>query len=125
MRTDLGVKRACALLRRNEWRKKALLRKTAERKALVKAYASRRASLKAIVMDRSKPAEERFKAQLKLAALPRNSSTSRVRNRCELTGRPRGFLPENENFTYRPAGSGLKWPASRHGQIELVKGRRK
>ena len=71
--------------------KKSAIEKNRRRRAQVKAYASRRASLKAIIMDRSKPAEERFKAQLKLATLPRNSSTSRVRNRCELTGRPRGF----------------------------------
>jgi small subunit ribosomal protein S14 len=54
-------------------------------------YAARRAALKAIVMDRSKPMEERFKATLKLAELPRNSAKVRVRNRCEVSGRPRGY----------------------------------
>jgi small subunit ribosomal protein S14 len=54
-------------------------------------YANKRAALKAIVMDQGKPMEERFKAQLQLAALPRNSSKTRIRNRCEVTGRPRAF----------------------------------
>jgi small subunit ribosomal protein S14 len=62
-----------------------------KRRNLVKKYASRRARLKAIANDKNLPAEERFAARLKLAELPRNSSPNRVRNRCELTGRPRGF----------------------------------
>ncbi|TIT62228.1 MAG: 30S ribosomal protein S14, partial [Mesorhizobium sp.] len=51
----------------------------------------KRAALKAIIMDQSKPMEERFRAQLKLAALPRNSAKIRIRNRCEVTGRPRAY----------------------------------
>jgi len=50
-----------------------------------------RARLKAIARDKSLPMEERFAAALKLAQLPRNSSMTRVRNRCEITGRPRAF----------------------------------
>ena len=50
-----------------------------------------RAELKAIIMDQDKPIEERFRAQLKLAALPRNSAKNRIRNRCEVTGRPRAY----------------------------------
>ena len=50
-----------------------------------------RTRLKAIAADRKLPAEERFAARLKLAELPRNSSPTRIRNRCELTGRPRGY----------------------------------
>jgi small subunit ribosomal protein S14 len=65
--------------------------KNKRRKALVDQYAEKRKALKAIVKDRSKPMEERFAAQLKLAQLPRNSSKVRVRNRCEITGRPRGY----------------------------------
>jgi len=57
---------------------------------LAKQYAGRRARLKATAKDNSLPAEERFAARLKLAELPRNSSKVRVRNRCEITGRPRG-----------------------------------
>ena len=51
----------------------------------------RRTRLKAIAADRKLPAEERFAARLKLAELPRNSSLTRIRNRCDLTGRPRGY----------------------------------
>ena len=51
---------------------------------------AKRAALKAVVMDRARPVEERFEASLKLAQLPRNGSATRVRLRCELTGRSRG-----------------------------------
>ena len=62
-----------------------------KRKKLVAQHAEKRAALKAIARDQSKPAEERFAATLKLAELPRNSAAVRVRNRCEITGRPRGY----------------------------------
>ena len=52
---------------------------------------SRRSKLKAVARDKSLPMEDRFAAALKLAELPRNSSPTRVRNRCEVTGRPRAF----------------------------------
>ncbi len=61
-----------------------------KRRKLVKKYASKRAELKAIINNRELPIEERFKAQLKLAELPRNSAKIRVRNRCGVSGRPRG-----------------------------------
>jgi small subunit ribosomal protein S14 len=61
------------------------------RRRLVEQYAEKRKALKAIINDRSMPMEERFAAQLKLANMPRNSSKTRVRNRCEITGRPRAF----------------------------------
>ena len=61
------------------------------RRRLAKKFAFRRARLKEIAADRSLPAEERFAARLKLAELPRNSSPTRIRNRCDLTGRPRGY----------------------------------
>ena len=54
--------------------------------------AATRAKLKAVIMNRDLPMEERFSATLKLAQMPRNGATNRVRNRCELTGRPRGFF---------------------------------
>ena len=57
---------------------------------LAKKYAGRRELLKAIASNRELPAEERFAARLKLAQLPRNSAPNRIRNRCELSGRPRG-----------------------------------
>ncbi len=62
-----------------------------KRKRLVAKYAAKRAELKAMTMDLSLSMEDRFSAQLKLAALPRNSSKTRVRNRCEISGRPRGY----------------------------------
>jgi small subunit ribosomal protein S14 len=62
-----------------------------KRKKLNTAKRSKRAELKAIVMNRELPIEERFAATQKLAELPRNSARNRQRNRCELTGRPRGY----------------------------------
>jgi small subunit ribosomal protein S14 len=70
--------------------KKSSIEKNKRRERLVKKYAARRASLKKIANDENQQAEDRFAARLKLAELPRNSSPSRIRNRCELTGRPRG-----------------------------------
>jgi small subunit ribosomal protein S14 len=61
------------------------------RRKLVAQYMAKRKRLKAIAVDLKRPAEERFAARLKLAQLPRNSSPTRVRNRCELTGRARGY----------------------------------
>lgn len=61
-----------------------------KRRRLVKKYANKRAELKAKIIDPSLSQEERFEAMLKLAELPKNSSKIRQRNRCALTGRPRG-----------------------------------
>ena len=71
--------------------KKSSIEKNKRRLKLVKQYAARRSRLKAIADDESMTFEERFDARLKLAALPRNSSAVRIRNRCEVSGRPRGF----------------------------------
>lgn len=71
--------------------KKAMIEKERRRRRMVAAYAQRRAELKTEINDRSLPMEQRFKATMKLAKLPRNSSPTRLRNRCELTGRPRGY----------------------------------
>ena len=71
--------------------KTSSIEKNNKRKRLAKQLAPKRAKLKAVVMNQSVPLEERFAAQLKLAALPRNSAENRVHNRCELTGRPRGY----------------------------------
>lgn len=65
--------------------------KNKHRRSLVKRDAEKRAALKAVVMNRSLPLEERFAATLKLAELPRNGAKVRIRNRCEVSGRPRGF----------------------------------
>lgn len=71
--------------------KKSAVNKNEKRRKMAAQFAARRARLKQIARDRSYPPEERFQAYLKLAALPRNSSKVRVRNRCSLTGRPRGY----------------------------------
>ena len=71
--------------------KKSAINRNDKVKALVAKYAEKRAALKAIANDESLPLEERFDARLKLAELPRNSAPSRIRNRCEVTGRPRAF----------------------------------
>lgn len=71
--------------------KKSSIEKNERRRRMTKKFSSRRAKLKAIVHDKSLPVEDRFAATLKLAKLPRNSSATRIRNRCELTGRPRAF----------------------------------
>ena len=71
--------------------KKSAVNRNEAVKALVAKYAAKREALKAIANDESLPLEERFEARLKLAALPRNSAPTRIRNRCEVTGRPRAF----------------------------------
>ena len=71
--------------------KKSMIEREKKREHLVKTYAAKRAALKAIIADQSKPVEERFKASLKLAELPRNSSATRLHNRCQLTGRPHAY----------------------------------
>jgi small subunit ribosomal protein S14 len=71
--------------------KVSMVEREKKRQRLVKKYAAKRASLKAIANDDTKPMEERFKARLKLAELPRNSSPTRLHNRCELTGRPHAY----------------------------------
>ena len=69
--------------------KKSAVNRNEMVRKLVKQFAGKREELKAIANDESLPLEERFEARLKLAELPRNSSKVRIRNRCELSGRPR------------------------------------
>lgn len=71
--------------------KKSAVNRNERVKALVKLHAAKRVALKKIANDENLPLEERFDARLKLAELPRNSSKTRIRNRCEVTGRPRGY----------------------------------
>jgi len=70
--------------------KKSSIEKNSRRRRMAKKFANRRKVLKAIAYDKKRPVEERFAATLKLAELPRNSTATRIRNRCELSGRPRG-----------------------------------
>jgi len=67
------------------------INKNEKRKKLVKKYAGRYARLKAIANDKSLDDTDRLMARLKLAEIPRNGNPTRIRNRCELTGRPRGY----------------------------------
>lgn len=71
--------------------KKSMVEREKKRERLVQKYAAKRAALNEIIKDQSLPMEERFKATLKLAELPRNSSATRLHNRCQLTGRPHAY----------------------------------
>jgi small subunit ribosomal protein S14 len=71
--------------------KTSSIEKNNRRRKATKKLAAKRARLKAIAYDKTRPLEDRFDAQLKLAQLPRNSSATRIRNRCEVTGRSRGY----------------------------------
>ena len=71
--------------------KKSSVEKNKNRRKLVAKFSEKRAQLKALARDESLSLEERFNARLRLAQLPRNSAPSRIRNRCEITGRPRGY----------------------------------
>ena len=71
--------------------KVSAVEKNKRRRKTVANHAEKRAALKNIIMDKSTPMEERFRAQLKLAQLPRDGSKTRIRNRCEVSGRPRAY----------------------------------
>jgi small subunit ribosomal protein S14 len=71
--------------------KKSSIEKNNRRAKLARQKAGQRERLKAVARDREAPGEERFAAQLKLAEMPRNSSPTRIRNRCSMSGRPRGY----------------------------------
>jgi small subunit ribosomal protein S14 len=71
--------------------KVAMVQREVKRQALVEKFAAKRAALKEIANNQHLPMEERFKARLKLAKLPRNSSPSRLHNRCQVSGRPKAY----------------------------------
>jgi small subunit ribosomal protein S14 len=71
--------------------KKSAIEKNKHRRRLVKKYAGKRERLLTVANDESKSMEERFEARLRLAELPRNANKTRIRNRCEITGRPRAY----------------------------------
>ena len=71
--------------------KVAMVEREKKRQKLVDKYAAKRAALKEIAKDDSLPMEERFRARLKLAKLPRNSSATRLHNRCQVSGRPKAY----------------------------------
>ena len=71
--------------------KKSSIEKNERRRNLVKKFSGRRSRLKQIARDKTLPMEDRFAATLKLAEMPRNSTATRIRNRCAVTGRPRAY----------------------------------
>lgn len=92
--------------------KKSMVEREKKRQRLVAKYAAKRAELKEIAVDESKSMEDRFKARLKLAALPRNSAPSRLHNRCQLTGRPHAYYRKLRisRIMLRELGSNGKLP---------------
>jgi small subunit ribosomal protein S14 len=72
--------------------KKCSINRNEKRIKLAKSQSNKRSKLKALIMNQDLPIEDRFAASLKLAQLPRNGAETRVRNRCALTGRSRGFF---------------------------------
>jgi small subunit ribosomal protein S14 len=71
--------------------KKSSINKNERRRKMSANHAAKRSRLKATILDEALPMEERFEARLKLAEMPRNGAPTRIRNRCEVTGRPRAF----------------------------------
>ena len=92
--------------------KVALVNRELRRQKMVAKYADKRSTLKATAKDESLSVEERFKARLKLAKLPRNSSRVRLHNRCKLTGRPKGYMRKFgiSRVTFREMASDGKIP---------------
>ena len=78
--------------------KTSSIQRNLKRIRLVKKYLKKRQDLKKIIKNKKLPLDERFKAQLKLSKLPRNSAKIRIRNRCEITGRPHGVYRKLKNF---------------------------
>lgn len=92
--------------------KKGKIENNNKRKELVDQYAAKRGALRLITKNRELPMEERFAAQLELAALPRNSAPNRVKNRCEVTGRPKAYYRKMKmsRIALRELGSAGKVP---------------
>ena len=91
--------------------KTSTVERNTKRRRMAKSLGNKRAKLKAIIMNRETNDEDRFAAVLKLAMVPRNSSKVRVRNRCELTGRPRGVYRKFK------MGRNKLWELANKGQI--------
>lgn len=92
--------------------KKSMIERDLKRRRMAKKFASKRNRLKAIIKDQDQPGEKRFMAALKLAELPRNSSKTRIRNRCQVTGRPRAYYRKLKmsRIALRQLGSAGKIP---------------
>ena len=99
--------------------KTSQINRNKKREKMVAQFAAKRAALKATADDMKVPAEERFEARLKLAALPRNSAKVRIHHRCELSGRPKGYyrklklsriaLRDMANFGQIPGMTKASW----------------
>ena len=105
--------------------KKSSVEKNNRRTKMAKQYAAKRAKLKEMAVDDRLTPEERFGARLKLAKLPRNSSPTRIRNRCEITGRPRAVYRKFKLVAPRAASAGLAGRSARRREVELVTGARR
>lgn len=92
--------------------KKSMVERDLKRRRMAKKFESKRNRLKAIIRDQEQSGEDRFMAALKLAELPRNSSKTRIRNRCMVSGRPRGFYRKLKmsRIALRQLGSAGKIP---------------
>ncbi len=101
--------------------KKSMIAREVKREKLVKQYAEKRAALKAIINNKEIAVEERFKATLELAKLPRNSSATRLHNRCPADRASTRLLPQTQDQPDRAAGPWFQWRNPRHGQVKLVR----
>lgn len=92
--------------------KKSAINKNKRREKTVARFAAKRAELKAAATDRNLPEDERWLANLQLAAMPRDGSATRLRNRCEVTGRPRGYYRKFKmsRIALRELGSAARVP---------------
>lgn len=101
--------------------KKSMINREEKRRKLVAKYAAKREALLAKIQDMSLSEEERMQARLELQQLPRNASPTRLRNRCAITGRPRGTFPQIRAVPPQAARDGFPWRSPRHDQGELVR----
>ncbi len=91
--------------------KVSAVEKNMKRERLVAKYAAKRAALKKAAVDPEVSPEDQYMARLKLAELPRNSAPTRLRNRCQVTGRPRGCRPRRRGSRARPCRTpGRRFP---------------
>ncbi len=104
--------------------KTSMIERQKKRQRMVAQYAAKRAALKAVADDAERPMDERFRARLKLAKLPRNSSATRLKNRCLVTGPAALLLPQAQDEPHRAARPRLVRPGAGHGQVELVRSTR-
>lgn len=90
--------------------KASSVQKNLKRQRMAKAFATKRAAIKAKIYDKNLGLAERFELAMKLAAIPRNSAKTRIRNRCALTGRPRGYYRKfklSRNMLRELGGAGM------------------